>query len=449
MTGELPSQFFLSERRGTSLINLIFSTAALKISYFLAIFKYLITFNELKQAKPSPVMLICHDVDRGFVWEEKRYAQLLDSINDRLTALGIDTISVSSPFSKNFNKNYRNPINVNGLIARATLFHKFQSLFLKRHSDENPKVRAWNALLSHINPKVIIGIQPRVELCIAARAKGIWVADLQHGVISGEGYYGLSYRKSLNQSGWPSCILCWNYESLQWVENNIGCHTRALVIGNPWFIRFITRLASDKLVASMPMHSIPAAQRRLNILITPQWGVYFEQHRPTGLPSSLLSFIKQSGQEYNWWIRIHPVTLSDIGRDKIFSTLNIEFSDYSNVHWERATDLPLPQILSQIDLHITLSSAVTIEASWFGIPTALLGDNVLSLMKWFCSEIRNGYADIIQAEHKCIAEWIHRHAKSASNDSRVANMNADSIDNFINAVNVCVNSQERIEDIIY
>lgn len=431
------------------MIKFFYSKVARKLLYLLAIFKCLISINELKQAKSSPVMLVCQDADRGFVREGNRYAQLLDSINDRLMALGIDTISISSPFSKKSNKNYRNPINVNGLMARALLWRKFQSLFFKRHSDEDPVVRAWESLLSHINPKLIIAIQPRAELCIAARVKDIWVADLQHGVISDEGYYGLSYRKSLNQSGWPSCVLCWDYASLHWVENNIRSHTRALVIGNPWFIRFISRSSSDQLVSSMPMLLNSGAQRRLNILITPQWGVYFEQHHPTGLPSGLLSYIKQSGQEFNWWIRIHPVILNDIGRDKIFSTLKNEFVDYSNVHWESPTDLPLPQILSQVDLHLTLSSAVTIEASWFGIPTALLGDDVPNLMKWFNSEIKNGYADIIQAESKYIAEWIHQHAKSASKDSRVANMNTDSLDNFINAVNVCVNSQKRIEDILY
>jgi hypothetical protein len=430
------------------LIKAIYSSVARKLLYPLAIFKHLFSINELKQAKPSLVMLICHDADRGFVWEGKRYAQLLDSINDRLIALGIETISVSCHFSKKFNRNYRNPINVNGLMARALLWRKFQFLFLKIHPDKDPTVRAWDSLLYQIKPKLIIGIQPSAELCIAAKVKGIWVADLQHGVLSGEGYYGLSYRKSFDQSGWPSCILCWNHASLTWVKNNSGGHTRALIIGNPWFIRFINRSASDQLASSMLIHPLSALSNRLKILITPQWGVFFEQHRPTGLPGGLLSFIKQGGQGYDWWIRVHPVMLNDIGRDKFFSALKKEFSEHPNVSWEYATDLPLPQILAQVDLHVTLSSAVTIEASWFGIPTALLGDNVSDLMKWFGSEIKDGYAKIIKAEHKSIDQWIHQYAKTASKESRVATMKEDLLNNFINAVNVCVNTQERIEDLL-
>lgn len=380
--------------------------------------------------------------------EGKGYAQLLDSINDRLMTLGIDTISVSSPLSKKSNINYRNPINVNGLMARALLWRKCQSVFFKLNSDKDPTIRAWDSLLDHLNPKLIIGIQPSAELCIAAKAKGIWVADLQHGVISGEGYYGLSYRKPFDQSGWPSCILCWNHASLTWVKNNIGDHTRALVIGNPWFIRFINRSASDQLVSSMLIYSISALRNRLKILVTPQWGALFEQHRPTGLPSGLLSFIRKSGQEYDWWIRAHPVMLNDVGREKLFSTLKKEFSEHPNVYWEHVTDLSLPQILAQVDLHVTLSSAVTIEAGWFGIPTALLGNNVTDLMTWFGSEIKDGLAEILQAEHNCIAQWIRQHEKSGSKESRVATIKTDSLDSFIDAVERCVNSDVHIEDLL-
>lgn len=391
-------------------------------------------------------MLVCHDVDRGFLWEGMRYAQLLDSINDRLMISGINTISVSAPFSKKTEINYENPVNVNGLMARALLLDKFRSIFLPKHHGSNSAIRAWTVLLDRISPKIIIGIQPSAELCIAAKLKGIWIADLQHGILSGEGYYGLAYRKKFDQTGWPSCILCWNPASLRWVEDNIAGFVRATVIGNPWIIRFINRLESDKLVLSTSTHPIPNSRGRLKVLVTPQWGVQFEQHRPTGISIGLLNFIKLSGQAYDWWIRIHPVMLNNGGRESAFSTLEKEFSNYANVYWEHSTELPLPQILAQVDLHVTLSSAVTIEAGWFGIPTALLGDNISDLMIWLGSEIENGSAEIVKADHDCIAQWIKKYEALGEGKIRVLSIPTEPLDDLIENIKACVIDSASIEN---
>ncbi len=409
-----------------------------RLLYFLVLFKYLLSINELKRAKPTSILLICHDVDRAFLWEGVRYAQLLDSINDRLMNLGLDTISVSSPFSKKSGINYKNPININGLMARALLLNKLRAIFLKRRQVDNSVVRAWTVLLDRISPQIIIGIQPSAELCIAAKSKNIWIADLQHGILSDEGYYGRAYREKFDQAGWPSCILCWNHASLNWVKDNIGGLVHASVIGNPWIIRFVSCLEDDKLVLSTSTHLIPNSRGRLKLLVTPQWGVQFEQYRPTGLPIGLLDFIKQSGQAYDWWIRIHPVMLNNGGRESAFGTLRKEFSGYTNVFWEHSTELPLPQILAQVDLHVTLSSAVTIEAGWFGIPTALLGDNISDLMIWLGSEIENGSAEIVKADHDSIARWIGRCLALGKGESRVIPMPTELLDYFINNVKRCV-----------
>jgi len=431
---------------GIILIKKLYSSLTRKLFNFLDNSKCLFSVNELKKASPSSVMLVCHDVDRGFVWEGMRYAQLLDSINDRLMIFGIDTISVSAPFSKKAKINYKNPVNVNGLFARTLLFAKLRAFFLIRQQRDSSVIGAWTVLLDRISPKIIIGIQPSVELCIAAQLKGIWVADLQHGILSGEGYYGLEHRNIYDQEGWPSCILCWDHASLRWVEDNIAGFVQASVIGNPWIIRFINKLEGDKLVVSTPIHPVPPSFGRLKVLVTPQWGGQFEQHRPTGLPIGLLNFIKNAGQAYDWWIRIHPVMINNVGRESAFGTLMKEFSSCQNIYWEHSTELPLPQILTQVDLHFTLSSAVTIEAGWFGIPTALLGDNISEMMVWFGSEIENGSAEIVGSDHDSIAQWINKCEAFGRNKRRARPLAAEPLDYFIENVNACVKSNLRIED---
>ena len=103
--------------------------------------------------------------------------------------------------------------------------------------------------------------------------------------------------------------------------------------------------------------------------------------------------------------------LQNGGRDKVFKILKLEFGEYKNVFWENCTFLPLPLVLAQSDIHITVSSATTIEAGWFGVKTALLGNESEILKNWFSDEIANGLAEIVRAEGKCLIQWINTQTK--------------------------------------
>ncbi len=369
--------------------------------------RYFFIYRELGELNETPIMLVCHDVDRGFVWKGRKYSQLLDSISDRFKMVSHETISVSLPFSKKNMLNYNDPINVNGLMARALVFDCFLSLFNK-NCLQKYRIRVWLKVLDRISPKVIIGIQPPPELCFAAHSRGIWIADLQHGVISGEGYYGKTFREKYKQNSWPSCILCWNSRSRNWVEQNIGSTVDAVVIGNPWVCRFIDKSKKDSIAWNYPAFGDYIESDGLNILISTQWGTQFNEFQPTGLPKGLINCIKNHGKKYSWWIRIHPVLLDEGSRPRIYGALKREFRDCDNVFWERSTDLPLPIILEGIDLHITLSSAVTIEAAWFGISTALLGTNHSDISEWFDGELKGGLAELIDSHEDTISRWIKK-----------------------------------------
>jgi len=82
------------------------------------------------------------------------------------------------------------------------------------------------------------------------------------------------------------------------------------------------------------------------------------------------------------------------------------FYAHDNVSWQFATESPLPLVLRYVDLHITLQSAVTIEASWFGISTALLHTRVDLSYKYFKELVDKGTANIIKADQTEIGNWI-------------------------------------------
>ncbi|MBV5337061.1 MAG: hypothetical protein J0653_03550, partial [Deltaproteobacteria bacterium] len=382
----------------------------------MGVLKYIWKFGELKRLHAASVMLVCDDVDRGFIFFGKRYAQLLDSINDRLIELGIGTLTVSLSFSKlSPDSVYGNFFSVNGVLARAGIKDKLIMLLARSIQYRcAARVKTWSAILSRVQPKVIIGIQPSRELCIAAKKMGIWIADLQHGIISDEGYYGLAFRAKYGQEGWPSCVLCWDTVTENWIQRQIGPLVSTKIIGHPWVIRFINPRESDKLVYKYVSTVVPEKSNRLAILVSLQWGPGQEGgHYGIGISQVLLRFIKEHGKSFDWWLRVHPVMLQGSRRAATFSGLAKEFSGCANVYWEQCTDLPLPLVLKQADLHMTTSSAVTVEAGWFGVKTALLSANKNQLYQWLGEEIRSGSADIVPAESAHIKQWIEQNTRLA------------------------------------
>jgi hypothetical protein len=289
--------------------------------------------------------------------------------------------------------------------------------------------------LDKVRPEVIVGIQPPSELCIAAKKKGILIADLQHGIVSDEGYYGLAHRAQYGQEGWPSCVLCWDRTTEEWIRNHIGAVVSTRVIGHPWAIRFMHPHESDDLVSACTSKGMLKDSERLTILVTLLWDAskYAECHT-TGIHLGLLDFIKKHGRAFDWWLRVHPMRLQGSERAKTFTGLTREFSNCESVSWEQCSDLPLPQVLKQVDLHMTANSAVTIEAGWFGVRTALLSENVSELSKWFAEEIRIGTAEIVSADRDNIERWIERNAKLVQNSLAADCLNGQLLDGFISDI---------------
>ncbi len=384
----------------------------------------------------ADVMFICHDDNRGFTWGDLKYAPLTDTIKDRLDRLNVSTISINAPYSDERQNVYGNPCNINGLMARAELLSKFKSVIWSKQRFRGAVINAWSIVLDRISPIVVIGIQPSIELCIAAKEKGIWIADLQHGVIDGEGYYGIDARSDFDQKGWPSTILCWDKKSAEWLNIHVGNLVDTVIIGNPWVARFINKRKEDMLVEYVVQLYANPHYDRPKILVSLQWGDLYHRHKPTGVPIELLKIIKNKELNYDWFIRVHPVLMNDLGVANIYKEFESEFASMNNVSWVRPTELPLPIILDQIDLHITFTSSVTIEASWFGVRTGLLAVSPDEQQQWFDAEISGGYADVIELEQVCIQSWIE--CNIATKKRMKNKINFASFDSFIDDVSTMV-----------
>jgi hypothetical protein len=397
--------------------------------------RYISRIQELKKLSKADIVLFCADGNRGYLFEGKKYAQIVDSINDRLSGEGIKCLTIASPYSDfNSEEVYGNVVKVNGLITRAIFARAIKRAFGFHYNPfKCPVVRAWGEILSRIDSKYIIGIQPSSELCLAAKECGILVADIQHGVLSDEGYYGMSYRENFAQMGWPDYILCWDKGSETWIQNRLGNLVKAILIGNPWFHRFIKPNKNDKLVQEA-LEINRKRQLVTTILVTLQWGMNrFGSYHETGIPYELINFIKQKGQNCQWLFRLHPLQQKQDIKEKIFLQLESLFIGFNNIFWENCSDEPLPIVLSYIDLHITSHSAVTIESSWFGIKTALLLDNSELLLEFFNQQIIDRHAEIVKPTQEAIEIWLKTH-QTRMNNEKHSHIDLDSLNIFISGI---------------
>ena len=91
--------------------------------------KHIFDIDDTNNIPSVDVLLICHDADRGFEFNGKKYSQILDSINERLVAEGLSTITIASPFSQFFGDfAFGNVWAINGMMARAYLIRKISRL---------------------------------------------------------------------------------------------------------------------------------------------------------------------------------------------------------------------------------------------------------------------------------------------------------------------------------
>ncbi|MFD3394326.1 hypothetical protein U0R10_06815 [Aquirufa sp. OSTEICH-129V] len=397
--------------------------------------KYLFSVNEKKNLIHSEVLFICGDSSRTILIENKRYSHLVDTLNEKLFSLNINTLTIASPPAIIFGDDaFGNVHSINGLYFRARLVKNIYSKLLRNSQAGNAIMGGmWANILSKVRPKLIIGIQPEIELCLIAKNKNIPIFDLQHGILSDEGYYGLQCRERINQEGWPTSILCWDQNSKNWVDKNCKNFVSSTVIGNPWLNRFLNKSENDTVVNSFSnIESIKLTENgKFSILITLQWGAEEQniQGAILGMPQQLVQIVKETSNIYNWFIRIHPIQILNLGKGEIFENLCRSFNGFYNINWDWATDMPLPIVLSKMQLHLTSHSACTIEASYFNIKTGLFNSNSKMLYDYFSNQIKEGNAEIV--ELSTLNDWIKKNFEDLN--TQIVNKGSE-FENFLDLV---------------
>ncbi len=362
----------------------------------------------------APVLTLAHDNDRSLLYKGKFYSPLVDTMEDELAARGITCVSVARIISRIKGElSYATVVSPEGAFARSLVGKRLRALFARgRYPYSRSEEAIWGDILDRTGARKVFGIQPSRELCVACHRRGIWVADVQHGVIAeSHPWYGESFRGNDPAPYLPSAFLCWDDGSAAviapWASGK-GVATE--VIGNRWLARFARPQPGDALVQELAaaFRLSQEVPKRPTILLTLSWG---NENIPNGhIAQGLEDVIRATAQSYRWLIRLHPNQLNGFATHE-----GPDFMRYYErtlkgfAEWEAATAAPLPVVLGDTDLHISWSSSVCIEAAQMGIRSALL--NPVLRAPELCGDYYSyyreaGMVDFIDDSRDSVAQWI-------------------------------------------
>lgn len=359
----------------------------------LGIFNAFRHFKSIENLKPVDILYSCTDNSRPILIEGKYHSPLIDSINFKLKNYSNYTLAL--PFSKySGRKSSGNTINLNFYILISLLRRVFSNGSVKLKNVENdPLIKFHSYLFEKINVKIIFGIQPSIEMCIAAKIAKVKIIDIQHGVISSdenlsEHYYSPKYRSHINNIGWPDYIFCRNRQSVNEVSK-LNAYTKPLLIGNlnKFFYKNIYLNKKENILFKI---------KRKTFLFTFQ--PFYESksfssenlHHNIIFPTALLELILSSN--YNFILKLHPSQIQNKNLFKLHMTaFNNLFSECNNVDFIVCNKEPLEYSLSNSDIHITYNSASIFDAIDYGLKTILLDNNLSRLNSYYGELMSSDY----------------------------------------------------------
>lgn len=221
--------------------------------------------------------------------------------------------------------------------------------------------------LMAIKPRVVILTcwysDEKMALALAAHKLNIPVIEVQHGIAAGGRCHPQYYTwMKMPDNGYelmPDYMWVWDKsdydEMIPWATNSM----RPFIGGHP--MNLIWSDTENKLSHYyQEKYEQEYGFDKPTILVTLQWGSVY--------PQWFIDYINEH-EEYNWLIRLHPV-VDDYERDfmkKIYVRENIKK--------DSPATFPLEILLKNVNLHVTLSSSVVLDAVAFGCHSIVMNDD--------------------------------------------------------------------------
>jgi len=231
--------------------------------------------------------------------------------------------------------------------------------------------RVYGKLFDHLRPKevYVIGTTNKRSLSIilAAHRKNIQVTDVQHGVHGPPMRWAYHWTK-FPKNGYevlPNKFWCWTNSDVNEIEGWPCCSEKdhTAFKGGNLIMELILegKLVPDSKATEEFKNVYNSISSDLDLLITLQ---------PDYIDKDFFKkLITEAPSTWTWWIRLHPrMELNYNKFNEIFSIPD------RRIFIKQPSESDLYTVLNHIDIHLTHSSSVTIEAAQLNTSTILWSD---------------------------------------------------------------------------
>ncbi len=203
---------------------------------------------------------------------------------------------------------------------------------------------------------------------LACAELGMRSADIQHGV-QGDLHPVYARWSEVPDSGYallPSDYLVWSEQEAATIRRwagRVGGRHEAWVAGNQW----LEKWRRSPSLAGQYEEAVREGLRGWDgkiVLLTLQRGMCDSE-----VIRQFRHLIAATG-DWRWLVRNHPM-MERVEIDRVREG----FGKLANAEIGGVADLPLYGILPHVDVHVTLSSTVVMEAAEFGVPSVVYGTN--------------------------------------------------------------------------
>ncbi len=385
-----------------------------KSQYYVSIIKALVVKDGMSMLQQADVLLICHDVDRGFNFRGKAYSPLIDSVREDLENRGLRCQVIAHPWSRLVGRRaWGAPIAMNRSYIWARLLSKTRKKKVLEYKSVDFIFRFYVGMIKKSGARLVITIGASESLCKATRELGVCHAELLHGI----GYTFVEWDWDKRQpSELPTLILSLDSISTNTFRELEPKGVKVLQIPHP----FLKRFTSNKFINKLPQEWMPPSIRstvayKKVILIALQWGYsgelsVYKEILDNGLfPNKLINLIRESKKDIFWRFRFHPVQLRMKRYKKHIQFVDRLCKENSNCEWEWSSSAPLPTVLSQCQGLISMSSMSVYDAAYMGVPSLLLCPTLQlnGIAKdWYDDLVNAGYVRKSTMTENDIREWV-------------------------------------------
>lgn len=252
-------------------------------------------------------------------------------------------------------------------------------------------------------------------LCIACSLLEIKTIDIQHGVMSSV-HPAYSRWNNVPSSGYeilPNTFWVWSESEAQvineWAIRQETPH-RAVTVGNQWLKMQFTDehpIINSKLI------------NLLDTIINPNMNSVLLTLQPLGglersLPDYIIKEMQRTRYSWKWFIRLHPGMRLQVDIWKKFLELHCSDACYE---LDCSSSMPLHTLLRYMDLHVTQSSSVILDANLIGVPSIITDkfeyihfqDKISSDFLILSESLSVGLNDLYNNTHSSVSKNFSNH----------------------------------------